>query len=102
MLRYLQGVGWARRVLLASAVLVVLAAFVVDIVHRQDRTGIDFHTYLAAARVGMQHGWAHIYDQPIVALEQKRLVGYLRSQPFLSPPAAAWLAAPLSGLQYDS
>lgn len=102
MLRYLQGVGWVRRALIGLALMIVLAALAVDIVHRQDRTGIDFHTYLAAAVVGTQQGWAHIYDQPIVAEEQKRLVPYLWSQPFLSPPMAAWLAAPLSGLPYDS
>ncbi|MGZ6299004.1 MAG: glycosyltransferase family 87 protein [Candidatus Limnocylindria bacterium] len=91
-----------RRALIGLAVMLVLAALAVDIVHRQDRTGIDFHTYLAAARVGLQHGWAHIYDQQIVAHEQKRLVRYLWSQPFLSPPMAAWLVAPLAGLPYDS
>ena len=93
---------WVRRVLIGLAVVVVLAALAVDIVHRQDRTGIDFHTYLAAARVGMQHGWGQIYDQQAVAQEQKRLVPYLWSQPFLSPPTEAWLVAPLSGLPYDS
>ncbi len=102
MVSYLQGVRWVRSALIGIVVLIVLAALAVDIVHRQDRTGIDFHTYLAAARVGLQHGWAHIYDQQIVAQEQKRLVPYLWSQPFLSPPTAAWLVAPLSGLPYDS
>ncbi|HSP08433.1 MAG TPA: glycosyltransferase family 87 protein [Candidatus Dormibacteraeota bacterium] len=101
-MRYLQGVRWTRRVLIGIAVLVVLAALAVDIVHRQDRTGIDFHTYLAAARVGLHQGWAQIYDQQIVAQEQKQLVPYLWSQPFLSPPTVAWLVAPFSGLPYDS
>lgn len=91
-----------RRGLLGVAVVMVLAALAVDIVHRQDRTGVDFHTYLAAAVVGLQHGWTHLYDQQIVALEQKRLVPFLWSQPFLSPPTAAWLVAPLAGLPYDS
>lgn len=94
--------GWIRRALVGLAVLIVLATLAVDILHRQDRTGIDYHTYLAAATVGLQHGWAHIYDQQVVAREQMRLVGYLRSQPFLSPPTVAWLVAPLSGLPYDS
>lgn len=102
MLGYLQSVGWTRRALIGLAVLVVLAALAVDIVHRQDRTGTDFHTYLAAAQVGLHHGWAQIYDQQVVAQEQKRLVPYMSSQPFLSPPTVAWLVAPLSGLPYDS
>ena len=93
---------WIRRVLVGIVLLVVLAALAVDIAHRQDRTGIDFHTYLAAARVGMHQGWAHIYDQHVVAQEQKLLVPYLWSQPFLSPPTVAWLASVFSGLPYDS
>ena len=101
-MRYLQGVRWIRRVLIGIAVVAVVAALAVDIVHRQDRTGIDFHTYLAAARVGLHQGWGHIYDQQVVAQEQKLLVPYLWSQPFLSPPTVAWLVAPLAGAGYDS
>jgi alpha-1,2-mannosyltransferase len=62
--------------------------------------GIDFHTYEAAAQVGLQQGWAHIYDQPLVAAEQTRLVPDLWTQPFLSPPTVAWLAASLAPLPY--
>ena len=91
-----------RRVLIGLAVLAVLAALAVDILYRQDRIGIDFHTYLAAARVGMEQGWAHIYDQQVVGQEQKSLVPHEWAQPFLSPPTVAWLVAPLSGVAYDS
>jgi len=61
---------------------------------------IDFHTYLAAARVGLQSGWTHLYDQALVAVEQQRLVPTLWSQPFLSPPGVAWLVAPLTPFPY--
>jgi glycosyl transferase family 87 len=63
-------------------------------------TGIDFHTYEAAARVGLHQGWSHIYDQALVALEQKALVPDQVAQPFISPPPTAWVAALLAPLPY--
>src|SRR5579859_6507976 len=80
---------------------VALLALAIDLVHRNDVTGIDFHTYLAAANVGLGQGWAHIYDQHAVAAEQRRLVSYVATQPYLSPPTVAWLAAALSALPYE-
>ncbi|MGH7764214.1 MAG: glycosyltransferase family 87 protein [Candidatus Dormibacteraceae bacterium] len=91
-----------RRAWVWLGLVVVVAALALDILHRQDRTGVDFHTYLAAARVGLWHGWAHLYDQRMVAQEQKTLVPYQLSQPFLSPPTVAWLAAGLTGLPYQA
>jgi hypothetical protein len=80
----------------------VLAALAIDLVDRNDLIGVDFHTYLAAAQVGLQQGWSHIYDQGLVAMEQKRLVQSLPVQPFLSPPFVAALAAVLAPLPYDT
>jgi hypothetical protein len=80
---------------------IVALGLAVDIVNVDFRVGIDFHTYLAAANVGMQQGWSHIYDQGLVALAQKELVPAQRSQPFLSPPTVAYLTAPLSPLPYS-
>ena len=62
--------------------------------------GIDFHTYLAAANVGLRQGWSHIYDQALVAAEQTRLVPADPAQPFLSPPTVAWLVAPLTSFDF--
>jgi hypothetical protein len=92
----------ARRSLIVLVLVVVAAALAMDMVHRQDHTGVDFHTYLAAAHVGLQQGWTHIYDQHIVAQEQKTLVSRQWAQPYLSPPTVAWLAALLSALPYDT
>ncbi|TAN31545.1 DUF2029 domain-containing protein [bacterium] len=89
-----------RRLWLVLGFGVVLIALAVDLSHRAEATGIDFHTYEAAARVGLQQGWSHIYDQPLVAAEQKLLVPSQRSQPFLSTPPVAWLAAALAPLPY--
>jgi hypothetical protein len=91
-----------RRAWIWLGLLVVVAALAIDIVHRQDRTGIDFHTYMAAARVGLGQGWSHIYDQVAVAREQKNLVPQQWTQPFLSPPPVAWLVAPLTALPYEA
>jgi alpha-1,2-mannosyltransferase len=79
---------------------VVVAAFALDFWRRREMTGIDFHTYLAAAIVGLQQGWTHIYDQPLVAVVQKQLVPSNWAQPFLSPPTVAWLVAPLTVFPY--
>lgn len=62
--------------------------------------GVDFHTYDAAARVGLAQGWSDIYDQAEVAAEQVRLAPGQVIQPFLSPPLVALLAAPLAPLPY--
>src|SRR5580704_7548600 len=79
---------------------VVVIALVLDVVHRPQHIGIDFHTYLAAAMVGLQQGWSHVYDQGLVAAAQKHLVPGQYAQPFLSPPTVAWLAAPLTVFSY--
>lgn len=79
---------------------VVSVALVIDIWRPRERIGIDFHTYYAAATVGLQQGWGHIYDQALIAAVQKQLVSTEVSQPFLSPPTVAWLVAPLTLLPY--
>ncbi len=90
----------SRRTLLWSGLAVVLVALVLDLVHRTPQIGVDFHTYLAAAAVGLQQGWPHLYDQALVAVQQKQLVPSQPSQPFLSPPTVAWLVAPLTVFPY--
>jgi hypothetical protein len=82
------------------AFLVVALALALDAVNRYEPIGIDFHTYLAAAVVGIEHGWALVYDQSAVAAVQKQLVPDQIAQPFLSPPTDAWLTAPLTPLPY--
>jgi hypothetical protein len=75
---------------------VVVVALAVDIAYPRARSGIDFHTYYAAAVVGLQQGWSHIYDQTLVAGVQRQEVPTESSQPFLSPPTVAWLVTPLT------
>lgn len=82
------------------ALAVVLVALGLDLWNPSEPIGIDFHTYEAAARVGLQQGWSRIYDQSLVAAEQVNLVPGQTAQPFLSPPPVAWLAALLAALPY--
>jgi len=81
---------------------IVAIALVVDVLHRNDSISVDFHTYVAAGRVGLDKGWSHIYDQGLVAVEQKELSPSLWAQPFLSPPPVAYLTAPLGFLPYNA
>ena len=78
----------------------MLIALILDVLNRYEPIGIDFHTYLAAAVVGLHYGWPMIYDQNLVAAAQKQLVPSQIAQPFLSPPTDAWLTAPLTPLPY--
>ncbi|MEO8745513.1 MAG: glycosyltransferase family 87 protein [Candidatus Dormiibacterota bacterium] len=89
-----------RRVWWWIGLFVVSVALAIDFGHVAEPIGIDFHTYEAAALVGLQQGWAHIYDQGLVAAAQKQLVPVQNSQPFLSPPTVAWLTAALTPLPY--
>lgn len=82
------------------ALALVVTALAIGLFELHVPIGIDFHTYEAAARVGLQQGWAHIYDQGLVAVQQKQLVPDQVAQPFLSPPPTAWLAALLAPLPY--
>ncbi len=89
-----------RTVLSWVGIAVVSVALVIDVFHRPEMIGIDFHTYEAAAQVGLQQGWAHVYDQAAVAVAQNRLAPAGWTQPFLSPPTVAWLAAALVPFPY--
>jgi hypothetical protein len=79
---------------------VVVLALALDVWHDRDRNGADFKTYLAAATVGVEQGWSHLYDQPLIAVEQIRLVPSQPAQPFISPPTVAWLVAPFKLLPF--
>jgi hypothetical protein len=92
----------ARRLLPLLALAAILIAIAMNFWNRPEPIGIDFHTYEAAARVGLQQGWSHIYDQAPVAVEQKLLVPDEVAQPFISPPTVAWLAAALAPLAYET
>jgi alpha-1,2-mannosyltransferase len=63
---------------------------------------LDFSYYYAAARIGLEHGWNHIYDLGL----QEQLFRRLHPASdvfdwrryFVSPPPVAWLVAPFTVL----
>jgi Glycosyltransferase family 87 len=89
-----------RSAVLAAVLGFVTLALCLDVAIRHDPISVDFHTYLAAARVGVTDGWAHIYDRAPVAQAQHALEPRIRPQRFLSPPTVALLAAPLTPLPF--
>jgi Glycosyltransferase family 87 len=95
-------VNRARRLLPPLALAATLIAILANFINRKEPPGIDYHTYKAAAVVGLTQGWAHIYDQSVVAAAQIQLDAGEVAQPFLSPPTVAWLVAPLVALPYTA
>jgi len=89
-----------RRIAAPLILALVLIALAIDVWNSPVPLGVDFHTYEAAAQVGLHRGWTLIYDQALVAAEQRRLVPDQLTQPFISPPTLAWLAAALAPLPY--
>jgi hypothetical protein len=94
-------VSRVSRLWLWPSFLIILAAMIVDFGHRPQPAGIDFHTYLAAARIGASSGWSHLYDQGLVAAQQAMLAPTQHAQPYLSPPPVAWLATALIALPFN-
>ncbi|MEA2683777.1 MAG: hypothetical protein QOK05_2105 [Chloroflexota bacterium] len=90
----------ARRRRWAPVLLPVFLALLALTLVKHHEPSVDFHTYVAAARVGLAQGWSDIYDQAQVATAQASLVPNQVVQPFLSPPTVAILAAPLASLPY--
>jgi hypothetical protein len=93
---------WLGRGIVAAAFAVVLWALFLDVAIRNDPISVDFHTYLAAADVGLRQGWSHIYDQGLVSWYQTQLGPGARLQPFISPPTVAFVVAPLMAFPYDT
>ena len=91
-----------RRVILAPAFGIVAIALLLDVAIRNDPISVDFNTYLAAAKVGLEQGWSDVYDQGFVMVQQEVLQPGVRLQPFISPPMVAFAVAPLAWLPYDT
>ena len=64
----------------------------------------DFTFYYAAARLGLTHGWSHLYD---LRLQQEQLdaigshITVAQLARYVSPPPLAWLVTPLTLLPYQ-
>jgi len=64
----------------------------------------DFTFYYVAARLGLAHGWTHLYD---LRLQQEQLnaigshITVAQLARYVSPPPLAWLVTPLALLPYQ-
>src|SRR5205807_2743239 len=68
-----------------------------------DRFHNDFTFYLAAARIGLAHGWPSIYDLKLQQAELDALGSGIKVAElarYISPPPVAWAAVPLTPLPY--
>jgi hypothetical protein len=64
----------------------------------------DFTFYLAAARIGLTHGWPSIYDLHLQQAELDALgsgIKVAQLARYISPPPVAWLALPLTPVPYE-
>ncbi len=64
----------------------------------------DFTFYYAAARLGLAHGWSHLYDLRLMQ-EQLDAIGshitVAQLARYVSPPPLAWLITPLTLVPYQ-
>jgi Glycosyltransferase family 87 len=64
----------------------------------------DFTFYVAAARIGLAHGWPSIYDLHLQQTELDAIgsrITIAELARYISPPPVAWLALPLTPLPYE-
>ncbi|TMB47019.1 MAG: DUF2029 domain-containing protein [Chloroflexi bacterium] len=98
---------WRNLGVAAGAVTAVLFAlfdlYQWAVAFASDQFHNDFTFYYAAARIGLAHGWAAIYD---LGLQQAELaamgsgIHIAELARFISPPPVAWAALPLTALPY--
>jgi hypothetical protein len=63
---------------------------------RSDPNAEDFRLHVVAARIGLTHGWAHIYDIALQRAASAGLGPIDSMHVFVSPPPAAWMVVPLA------
>jgi hypothetical protein len=62
----------------------------------------DFRLAYAAATVGLQSGYGHLYDLAAQKAAIEGLGAGFNPQPFISPPTLAWLVTPLLALPFPA
>ena len=91
------GGGAAAMILAGYDLWIWLTSYLGDNFHN------DFTFYFAAARLGLAHGWSHLYD---LKLQQEQLdaigsgIKVAQLARYVSPPPLAWLVVPLTQLPY--
>ena len=89
--RFWPGVGLLVGVLLIGFDLSAAATTYVS----QYRVVNDFRLAYAAARVGIDSDYSHLYDLAAQQSAIEHLGPGFNAQPFISPPPLAWLVTPL-------
>jgi len=88
----------------AAALFAVFDLYQWGLAYAGDRFHNDFTFYVAAAKVGLGHGWSSIYD---LTLQQAQLdamgsrITIAELARYISPPPVAWLAVPFTTLPYE-
>jgi Glycosyltransferase family 87 len=94
---------WAALGLLVGLILVVwdllvpVATFLPEYAVRN-----DLRLAYAAAMVGIQHGYSHLYDISAQRAAIESLGAGFNPQPFISPPPLAWLVTPLLAIPFTA
>jgi hypothetical protein len=97
--------GGGRALALAIGTGLALVVFQVQLVGRAltvETFRNDFRLYVGAARLGLGHGYSHVYDLDLQRQAVDALFPRANYQPFVSPPLDAWLATPLAGLPFSA
>jgi alpha-1,2-mannosyltransferase len=87
----------------AAALFAIFDLYQWGLAYAGDRFHNDFTFYVAAAKIGLGHGWSSIYD---LTLQQTQLdamgsgITVAELARYISPPPVAWLAVPLTTLPY--
>jgi len=95
----LAGGATAAVVLAGYDLWVWLSSFLSDNFHN------DFTFYFAAARLGLDHGWAHLYDLKLQQAELDAIhsnITVAQLARFVSPPPLAWIVIPFTLLPYQA
>ena len=97
-----------RNLLVAGGAAAAVAAAGYDLYiwidgYLRDNFHNDLTFYVAAARLGLSHGWSSLYDlnlqqEQLVAIGTAIRIGQLAR--YVSPPPLAWLAVPFSALPF--
>src|ERR1051325_7386479 len=88
----------------AAALFAVFDLYQWGLAYAGDRFHNDFTFYVAAAKIGLGHGWPSIYD---LTLQQAQLdamgsrITIAELARYISPPPVAWIAVPFTTLPYE-
>ena len=95
----LAGGGAAAVILAGYDLWIWLSSYAADNFHN------DFTFYFAAAHLGLDHGWAHLYDLKLQQAELDAIHSHItvaQLARYVSPPPLAWVVTPLTALPYQA